>query len=188
MEFLVELWQPIVLSAVLVFVVSSVIHMATPMHKSDYRRLPGEPNVLSTMRGEAIPPGDYMFPFCDSMKEMGSEEMVKKFNEGPVGFMTVRPNGMMQMGSSLFAWFLYSLVISVFAGYVTRVAYEPGADYMAVFRLSGTVAVLAYATAHIPNSIWKGVCWGTSFRFLIDGVLYGLVTAGAFGWLWPGLA
>ena len=71
---------------------------------------------------------------------------------------------------------------------VARHALDPGEAYLAVFRLTGTVAVLAYAFANIPNSIWRGTSWGTTLKFTFDGIVYGLVTAGAFGWLWPAAA
>lgn len=188
MEFLTALWLPILLSAVFVFVVSSILHMAVPHHKADHKPLPGEANIMAAMRAESVPQGDYMFPFCNSMKDMGSEEMVAKFEQGPVGFMTVYPSGQMAMGKPLLYWFLYSLLIGVFAAYLTNLAHAPGADAMAVFRTSGTIGVLAYATASIPNSIWKGVNWGTTARFVFDGILYGLATGAAFGWFWPGPA
>jgi hypothetical protein len=27
--------------------------------------------------------------------------------------------------------------------------------------------------------------WGTTIKEVIDGLVYGLLTAGTFGWLWP---
>ena len=101
--------------------------------------------------------------------------------------MTVLPNGVFNMGKSLTQWFLYSLVISVFAAYVTHAAVEPGASYLQVFMFAGTVAVMAYGLSYIPNSIWKGSSWVTTMKFMFDGVIYGLVTGGTFGWLWPGV-
>jgi len=188
MEFLSTLWLPILVSAVFVFVVSSIIHMAVQYHKADYKRLSDEAGVLDGLRSAGLEPGNYMFPGCDSMKEMGSPEMIEKYNRGPVGFLTLFPNGPMAMGKSLIQWFIYSLLISVFVAYLTNLTQAPGSEFMAVFRVSGTIAVLAYATAHIPNSIWMGSSWGSTVRFVIDGILYGLATAAAFAWLWPGLA
>lgn len=188
MEFLTALWLPILLSAVFVFIVSSVVHMALPHHKADYKPLPGEDEILAAMRAESVPPGDYRFPFCNSMQELQSEEMLKKFNEGPVGVTTILPNGPMPMGKSLLFWFLYTLLISVFVAYLTNLAHVAGAESMPVFRTAGTVAVLAYATASIPESIWKGQSWGTTSRFAFDGILYGLATGIAFGWFWPAAA
>ena len=40
MTAVTALWLPILVSAVLVFVASSVIHMATPWHAGDYRSVP----------------------------------------------------------------------------------------------------------------------------------------------------
>ncbi|NOX58105.1 MAG: hypothetical protein GXP29_04510 [Planctomycetes bacterium] len=111
--------------------------------------------------------------------------MVEKYKQGPVGFLTVMPSGTFKMGTCLTQWFLYSLLVSVFAAYITHTALEPGASYLAVFRLTGTVAVAVYGVSYIPNSIWKGTSWTTTLKFIFDGIIYGLVTAGTFGWLWP---
>jgi len=188
MEFLATLWLPIVVSAVLVFVVSSIIHMALPIHKSDFSQVPGEAGVLDSMRSQGIQPGDYAFPHASSMKEMGTPEMVAKLNQGPVGFMTILPNGPMMLPKHLIFWFVYSLLISVFVAYLASVALNPGAPYLSVFRMAGTIAVLGYAIGEIPNSIWRGRSWSSTLKHVFDGVVYGLATAGTFAWLWPGAA
>lgn len=184
MQFLADLWLPIVLSAVFVFLASSVVHMVLPMHKSDFRKLPGEAEVMATMRGQGLRPGAYAFPYAQSMKEMGSPEMIARMEEGPVGFVSVLPNGPIRMGAALSQWFAFCLVMSVFCAYVASFA-RPGDDYLSIFRLTGTVAVVGYGLSNVTDSIWKGVSWTTTGKFLIDGVIYGLVTAGTFGWLWP---
>lgn len=188
MEFLLELWLPILLSAVFVFVASSVLHMVAPIHKGDYVRLPGEGDVMKAMREPPVPPGDYVFPYASSMKELGSPEMMEKYNRGPVGFLHVRPSGPPKMGGALLQWFLYSVVVSALVAYVTRAALAPGTHYLEVFQIAGAVATIAYGLSSFPDSIWKGVKWSTTFKFLFDGVIYGLVTAGTFGWLWPAVA
>ncbi len=126
-----------------------------------------------------------MFPCAESMKDMGSPEMIEKMNRGPVGLLTILPTGPANMGKYLGQWFLYSILIGVFAGYVGTMGLEAGAAYGEVFRLTGTVAILGYAVTYIPTSIWKGLPWGTTLKFIFDGVVYGLLTAGVFGWLWP---
>lgn len=186
MTFLTELWLPILLSAVFVFIASSVIHMATPMHKGDLKKLKNEDAVLESMRAHGIEPGDYMFPRACSMKDMSSPEMMEKVKRGPVGWLTVLPPGGINMGKSLAWWFLYTLMIGTVVAYLGWHALGAGASYLSVFRIIGTAAVLAYGLGgHITESIWKGVCWGTTIKFVIDGVIYGLITAGTFGWLWP---
>lgn len=185
MEFLSELWAPILLSALLVFVASSVLHMVVPLHKGDYKKLPGEAEVLAAIRGQRVEPGAYMFPCPASMKECSSPEMIEKFEQGPVGFMIVRPSGAPAMGKSLVQWFVYTVVIGVFVAYIGWLGLQAGAEYMRVFRVTGTIAVLAYALANVPSSIWKGESWSITAKFVFDGVVYGLVTAGSFAWLWP---
>ena len=116
---------------------------------------------------------------------MGDPDTIAKFEEGPVGFMTVIPSGAPAMGQSLVLWFVYSVVVSLMVGYLTSRTVAPGADYLQVFRVAGTSACLAYAGAEPVRSIWWGRRWSVTLKQLVDGLIYGLVTAGAFGWLWP---
>lgn len=186
MALLLDLWLPILLSSVFVFLASSVIHMAIPLHRGDYRKLPGEDGVRAALRAAGVPPGQYMVPCPGSMKDMGSPEMLAKFGEGPVGTLILRPNGPPRIGPALVQWFLYSLLIGVFVAYITGLALPAGAHYRQVFRVAGAVAMLGYAFSYIPDSIWKGLSWRVTLKFLLDGAVYALLTAGTFGWLWPG--
>jgi hypothetical protein len=181
-----DLWLPILLSSALVFIASSVVHMCLPIHKADYRGIPGEEGVLAALRAQGVQPGGYVFPCAPSMKDMGSPEMLEKYRQGPVGFLTVVPSGCPAMGKSLLQWFLYSVLIAVFAAYVaSRGGLGRGAEFLDVFRLTGTVAILGHAVTHIPDSIWKGHAWSSTVKFVGDGIAYGLITAATFGWLWP---
>ncbi len=186
MVSIVDLWLPIILSGVAVFVVSSVIHMVLSYHSNDFKQIPGEDAVMTALRPFNVPPGDYVMPYAGSMKVMGSPEFQKKQTDGPVGFFTVYPNGPMSMGKSLSTWFLYSLVVGVFAGYIGGQALAPGADYLKVFQFVGTSAFMGYAMALTQNSIWYRRDWSTTLKSMFDGLVYALVTAGMFGWLWPG--
>jgi hypothetical protein len=182
---LADLWLPILLSAVAVFIASSVIHMATPMHKRDYKELPGQDGVLEAMRNAGVKPGAYVFPYASCMKDMAEPGHIEKQNAGPVGFATILPNGPIKMGGSLVCWFIYSLLIAIFAGYLCTLSVPAGGDYAQAFRITGTVAILGFCVPNIENSIWRGVSWAVTSRFMIDGLIYGLLTAGVFGWLWP---
>ena len=188
MVSLLDLWLPILLSGVAVFVVSSVIHMALQIHKGDLKKLPGEDAILATMRAQNLAPGSYMFPCAGSMKEMCTPEMQAKMNQGPVGNVNILPNGPLNMGKALGQWFALSLMISAIAGYAAGIVLPAGADGMTVFRLTSTAALLGYAFAHAQDSIWKGVSWGISAKFFFDGLLYALATGGTFAWLWPAAA
>ncbi|HEX7122558.1 MAG TPA: hypothetical protein VF178_09340 [Gemmatimonadaceae bacterium] len=179
------LWLPILLSGVAVFLVSSIIHMVLPWHKTDYAPVPNEDKVRAALRPLNIPPGDYMIPRPADMGQMRSPEFVAKVKEGPVLMMTVMPNGPVAMGKNLTMWFLYGLVVSVFAGYVAGRALPTGADYLHVFRFAGVTAFLGYSLALWQMSIWYQRPWLTTFKITVDGLIYGCVTAGFFGWLWP---
>ena len=185
MTGLSALLLPILLSAVIVFVMSFVIHMLTPWHKGDFSTLPNEDQVRNAIRALGIPPGEYATPKPTSAQDMKSPEFKEKMRQGPVLLLTVYPNGPMSMGQSLTLWFLYSLVIGVFAGYVTGRALPYGAAYLQVFRFAGVTAFLGYAVALWQMSIWYKRSWVTTFKNTVDGLVYALLTAGTFGWLWP---
>ena len=179
------LWIPILLSAVLVFVVSSIIHMVLKYHQSDFRALPDEEAVVVALRPLKIPPGEYVMPHATGAEAMKAPEYQEKLKAGPVAFMTVLRSGQWSMGSSLVQWFVYSVVVSVFAAYVAGRALGPGAPYLDVFQFAGTTAFLGYAMALAQGSIWYKRAWSTTLKSMFDGLVYGLVTAGVFGWLWP---
>jgi hypothetical protein len=180
-----SLLVPIVLAAILVFVASSVIHMLTPWHAGDLKRLPREDEVLDALRTFDLARGDYGAPMPASMADMRSPAFVEKRTRGPVVFMTVVPSGPPAMGRSLALWFVYTLVVGVFAAYIAGRALAPGAHYLAVFRFVGASAFLGYSLALPQHSIWWKRSWGMTARSMIDGLVYACVTAGAFGWLWP---
>lgn len=179
------LWLPILLSSVIVFVASALVHMLLPIHRSDYRQLPEEDKILDAMRTAGVTPGrEYFFPFT-THKEMNSPATVEKFKRGPVGMLTIRPSGKPGMGKSLIQWFIYCIVISIFAAYLTGRTRVAGTDYLEVFRVAGCTAFLGYSLALAQNAIWRGQTWGVTLKHILDGLLYGLLTAGTFGWLWP---
>jgi len=178
------LWLPIVLSAVIVFVASSIMHMVLPYHQSDCHRLPDEDKLMAALRTAGLTRGFYMFPY-GSHKEMKSPAMVEKYKQGPVGMMTVVPSGPPAMGKYLGLWFAYCLIIGFFVAYLTGHTVAPGANYLVVFRVAGTAAFMSYGLGQLSNGIWKGQPWGMTIKEVIDGLIYGLLTAGTFGWLWP---
>jgi len=180
-----SLWLPILLSAVLVFIASSVIHMVLPWHRSDYGKVPEEKRLMDSVRPLGIAPGDYMVPCPSDMKEMRTPEFKDKVKAGPVMVVTVLPNGQMDISKNLVYWFLYLLVVGYFAAYVGASALPRGTAYPRVFQIVGTTAFIGYALALWQMSIWYRRSLGTTIRSTIDGLVYGLLTGGTFGWLWP---
>jgi len=180
-----ELWLPILVATVLVFAASNLVWMVLPHHKSDARRLPDESAVVDALGKQGPKPGLYRFPWANSMAEMKDPAFVEKLNKGPVGFVTVTPSGPFDMGRAMGLWIAYLVVIGACVAYLTGRVLPPGAHYLAVFRVAGTVAFLAYSGAQLPAAIWWGKPLGVAFKEVLDGLLYGLLTAGAFGWLWP---
>jgi hypothetical protein len=186
MTGLTALWMPILASSVLVFVASSIIHMLLPAwHKDDCRKVPDEEKFRDAVRPLAIPPGDYAVPRPDTMADMKTSEFAEKMNRGPVVIFTVVANGPMSMRKSLVQWFVYCVVVGVLAAYVAGASIPPGAAYLRVFQITGATAFIAYSAALWQFSIWYHRDWGTTIRSTVDGLIYALLTAGVFGWLWP---
>lgn len=182
---LLALWLPILLSAVCVFLVSSIIHMASPWHKSDYPKIPNEDRFRDMLRPLAIPPGDYMVPRPSSRQEMASPEFADKVKQGPNLIVTMLPNGPWPMVRNLTLWFLYAVAVGCFAAYVAGRALPHGAQYLQVFRFAGVTAFIGYSVALWQMSIWYRRAWSTTIKATVDGLIYALLTAGTFGWLWP---
>jgi len=178
------LWIPILVSAIVVFVASSLLWMVVKHHESDWNGLPGEEGILDAFRKAKVPSGQYRFPYAPG-KQMQSPEMKKKMAEGPAGVLVYWERYEGSMGKNLGQWLAYLVVVSTFVGYLTGHVLPSGTAYLAVFRVAGTAAVLAYAAAVVPRSIWWGQSWSVTWKEVFDGVVYGLLTAGVFGWLWP---
>jgi hypothetical protein len=185
MVSIVSLWLPILLSAVAVFLVSSIIHMVFQYHKNDFVKLPSEDQVMDDLRKANIPPGDYHFPRAKDMKDMNSPEFIERMKQGPVGMITMMESGPPNMAPQLVLWFVYSIIVGIIAAYIAGHAVQPGDGYLAVFRFAGCTAFVGYSLALLQNSIWYKRNWGATLKSMFDGFIYALFTAGIFGWLWP---
>ncbi len=140
---------------------------------------------MDALRGFNLPPGDYRFPHAQDMKQMGSPEFIAKCDQGPLAFMTVLPKGVPNMAPQLIQWFVYAILVSIFSAYIARITLAAGTDYQMISRVTGTVAFCGYSLALLQNSIWHRRNWLATLKSVFDGLLYGLITGGIFGWLWP---
>jgi hypothetical protein len=177
------LWLPILVSAVIVFVASSIIHMVLPYHRKDYAKVPMEDEVLATLRRISVPPGDYMIPHAATPAQAKTDEFKKKLEEGPLALLTVWQGA--GMGASLAQWFVYCVIVSILAAYLAGQAVPAGGEYLAVFRFAGATAFAGYSLALMQSSIWMRRAWSSTLKSMFDGLIYALLTAGVFGWLWP---
>lgn len=180
-----SLWLPILLSAVIVFVASSIIHMVLGYHASDVKAVPNEDQALASMRAMNLPPGDYCMPRPASIKDMGTPAFKEKMAKGPVVTFTTSAGGSASMGGQLTQWFLYCIVVSFVTAYITGIAYGPGATYPQIFRMAGTAGFAGFAMALPQFSIWYKRNWITTLKGMFDGLVFGCLIGGTFGWLWP---
>jgi hypothetical protein len=179
------LWLPILLAAALVWVAGAVVWMILPHHKNDFSPVPDEEAVRTALSSNELTPGQYTIPYVADREAYQRPETREKFEEGPVAFLTVLPTGQTPMGKRLTLYFVYAVAVSLVAGYVASRTLGPGAEYLEVFQITGTVAWVAYGAAYVQEGVWFGRPWSFVFKNLVDALLYGLLTAGVFGWLWP---
>jgi len=178
-----SLWLPILLSAVAVFIASALIWAVVQWHNADWQKLPDEEAARRALQG--VPPGDYILPHAASNKERQSPEGQQKFKEGPAAMVTGLPHGSMAMGKQFLPWIGYTLILSLLVGYVAGGSLPAGTEYLKVFQVTGTTAWLGYGGAAAAGAIWFGHGWGRTVKDIVDALVYGLLTAGFFGWLWP---
>jgi hypothetical protein len=179
-----SLWLPVVVSAVAVWLASSIVHMVLKFHKADYKALGNEAAVAQALQGNA--PGVYPVPYCADPSQMKDPAMQKRYQDGPVGLLTLIPNGPPNMGRYLGLWFVFCFLISFTAGYVARHVLQTDSAAQEIMRLTGAIAFVGYGYGHIMDSIWKGQPWSNTVRGLIDAVIYAVVTGLVFRFLWPG--
>jgi hypothetical protein len=176
MVSLISLVVPILIGTVISFAAGSVLHMLVRHHRSDFKKLPNEQTSLQTLKSLQIAPGDYFVPYPGSTPQ------------GDAAFgavMTVMRPGGMKLGSSLVQWFLYQLLVTFLCAYVASRTLPPATPYLNVFRVTGTVGFMAYSIAYMHESIWWQRSWSITLKYMMDGLIYALLTAGVFGWLWP---
>jgi len=183
---LMQLWQPILLGTFLAWIASALIHVLIKYHNSDYQSVSNEEEVMAAIRNGAPKLGIHTLPFCAEMSEMNNPDVQEKFNKGPVAMLTVFPNGLPQMGKLMAQQIGFFLVGAILIAYCAALVLGSGTDYMTVFRFVSTIGFLTFGWANIPLSIWFGHPWSTTAKYLLDALIYGLVFAGSFAWLWPG--
>lgn len=185
MEFLTQLWLPIVVSAVLVFILSALAWTVMPHHKKDFTGLPNADAVQAVMRQNPPATGQYAIPWVSDMRGMEDPKVKEQMQQGPRAYITIVPNGMPSMGPMMAQSVVFYMIVSLLVAYVSWHALGPGAEYLAIFRFAGTTASMSYILATVPDSIWFGKPWANWRRQALDGLVFGLATAGVFGWLWP---
>ena len=185
---LIQLWMPILVGAIFAWIASGLIHMLIKYHNSDYRRLENEDEVMDAVGKDSPSPGLYHFPYCADMSEMANESMQQKMIKGPVGFLSIFPNGLPNMGKYLSQQVAFFLIGNALIAYCATLVLSAGAEFMTVFRFFSAVGFLAYGWANVPYSIWFGYQWSMTAKYLLDALIYALVVAATFAWLWPDLS
>ncbi len=178
------LWLPIVLSAVIVLIGSATVWMALKYENAQWKPIEGEDQLRDVVRKLNLPaPGQYIFPH--GMGREGMAAAMKKMEQGPNGILLLTRPRTFSMTAQLVQSFIYYLVVSFFVAYVSSHALPAGVDYLKVFQIAGVTGFMAYGFALVPEAIWFGRTWKSVCLSIFSGLIYGCLTAGTFGWLWP---
>ena len=183
MVTIASLWLTILLSAVIVWIASAIVWIALPHHKKDFSKIPNEDAARDALSG--IEPGVFMLPYAADQHEFKAPEFLDKLNEGPVGYLTVVPNGPVEMGKKMVMSFFFYLLVGLVVAYLATQAVGAGAEYMDVFQFTSTAAWAIFGLAIIPDAVWFGRPWPQVVKHIFDAFLYGLLLGGVFGWMWP---
>jgi hypothetical protein len=185
MQDYLHLWLPVLLTAMAVFIASSLIHMVIQWHKSDYKKLSNEDAVRDAIRAGSPGPGQYILPHCAEMKDMQGDAMKQKFVDGPVGFLTLRRNGPPTMGACLLQWFVYTLAVAAISGSIALRVFGVWGNAHSAGHLVGLVSFLTYTGGSVQYGIWMGKPWGSVAKDALDGLIYGAISMLIFTYMWP---
>lgn len=180
-----SLWLPAIIATVICFLGGSVLHMMLPLHRKDFGGLPEEDGVLEALRKSGAGPGNYMFPHAPDGQAFKDPAFTAKWESGPCGIMTLWKPGRFTMGPNLTKQFVFHLLVSFSLAYLAALVLTAGMDYMRVFRFMGTAAFLTYVAAIFPAAIWYREPTNVVMGKVLDGAVWGLLTAGSFAGFWP---
>jgi hypothetical protein len=182
---LVDLALAIMAAGALVWLASAALWMALPHHQGDYRPLPQEEDFAALLRRSPLRPGQYIFPHLQRWEDTAQAEGRRRFEQGPVGYLTIMPNRVPSISRHMLLTLAYYLLVAAGIAWAASLFIPRGAPYGLVFRAVAAMALLAHGAAIIPEGIWYGKPWGNVLRSLFDAGVYALLTAGAFAGLWP---
>ncbi len=178
---ILELWVPILVSAIVVFVMSALVWTVLPWHKSDFKKIGDEEAVRAALKGSE--PGLYLLPYHMDPAELKNEAVAQKYKEGPLGYITIVPSELPNMPPKLIMSFIFNILVGILCAYFVTRTLSADAEYLEVFRIAGTTAFVAYGVGYIQESIWFGRPWSVTAKSFLDSLLYALLTGGVFGWL-----
>lgn len=191
MEFLHQLWLPILVCSVVLFICSFLVWAVLPHHKDDWAKLPNEDGVREYLKGQNLPTGAYLFPKMG--KECHSPEGQAKWKAAPAGELRIWKDA--SMAKNMIGTYIVFLIASLLTAYVAwhihsgftghNVASPMHGEFADRFQIVGTIGILTYCFSFIPNMIWFQAGKRAMINCIIDGLLYGIVTGATFSWLWP---
>ena len=176
---------PVFVTAIVLFIASSIAWTVSPHHRQDWVGHPTEKEFLEQLAASEVPRGQYIFPFI-TPTEMKDPERMATYEKGPHGTLNVwgsKPS----MPRNLALTFLTFLVACFFIGYLTYSAVGTGetADFSKVFQIAGTAGLCTWCFSFIPNGIWFGKTLRSTVMDIADGFVYGILTGLSFGIMWP---
>lgn len=184
MAFVAQLWLPILLSGLFVFIASAISWMVMPHHQKEFAKLPSEAGVLAALRAHPASPGLYAVPGVNDPSERQGDAWKAELTRGPGAYITLIPGGMPSMGPTMLKSLLGNIAVSFFCAYVASHALPSTANYLEVFRIVGALGFMSYSLATLQESVWFGRPWSAFAKQCVDALVFAGLMGGTFGWLW----
>lgn len=152
---------------VMLFIWGAVSHMALGLGESSMKSMQNEDTVIAAMKENMKEPGLYLFPGGAPSNNMTAEqqaEFMRKWEQGPSGFLVFHPAGMPGMGAkTLLTELASNIAAALIAAYLLAQALSslPGLGSRVLFvTLIGVIPFLA-----ISVSYWNWYGFPASFTF-----------------------
>lgn len=177
-----------ILGGIGIFVVSSVLHMLTPLAHAGLKAMPNDPAIERSMKAN-LPKeeGLYMFPGVDMSKKMTPEEeaaMTAKYQAGPTGLLLYYPNGRtFSFGGLLAKEFVSDVVLALIASFIVSLTAASFGQRVIAVTLLGFVAWVAISYSYLN---WYGFPMNFVLAEGIDQVAGFLVCGIILAWIFRG--
>jgi hypothetical protein len=89
------------------------------------------------------------------------------------------------MGKSLGLWFVWTLVVASFASLVALHTIPLNGDAHMAAHVIALISFVMYGAGSVQDFIWMGKPFSSMMKYLLDALIYSVVTALSFMWLWP---
>ena len=174
-----------VLGGLAMFIWGAVSHMALNIGASSMKSMQNEKTVIAAMKENMKESGLYLFPGGVPSNDMTAEqrkEVMRKWEQGPSGFLVFHPEGMPAMGAKTLSTELFSNILAALvAAFLLSQALGTLTSFGSRVLFVALIGLVPFLGLSVSYWNWYGFPTGFTFAELVDQVggfaLAGLVLA-----------